>query len=257
MFHFSIVYIPVAQTIYSIYSMHLLLSPHPDDIAYSLGGAVLKGYINEGILATVFQRSSHVPNINLKASIDEGSSIRFKEDRAYAQRVGLAYKGLSLKEAVDRGYRDFDAICKKDSYLTDHSRVENNRVIQSFLEELLERQQITTLWAPLAIGYHVDHVMVSRAVLNWKTKKKLEIIFYEDIPYAAYLDRASLDQWIIQQIGPAKEELIDISAVFQEKMRNIEIYKSQINEQDVAGLKQHALRLVPGFATERIWSKVD
>lgn len=233
--------------------MHLLLSPHPDDIAYSLGGTVLKGYIKEGVLVTIFQRSSHVPNIHPSASLEEGSAIRYQEDKAYAEEVGLAYQGLGLKEAMDRGYQDFAAICREDNYLTDASIKDNICMIQSFLEQ----QAVSTLWVPLSIGYHIDHVIVNRSVLDWETKKKLEIIFYEDIPYAAYVNHDEIHSWITEHIGPVEEEWIDIGAEFQEKLRNIEIYKSQLNEQDRAGLVSHAKRLVPGFTMERIWRRVN
>ena len=232
--------------------MHLFLSPHADDIAYSLGGVILKGIIDEGMLVTVFQRSSHVPNIQATASIDEGSAIRFQEDCTYTASTGLAYQSLGLPEAIDRGYQNFDVICQEDNYATDPDRAEYESVIQALLAQ---QPQATTIWVPLAIGCHIDHVIVNRAVLNWQPKHNPTLIFYEDLPYTAYWDRARLDDWMIEHIGQTQAELIDISDVFAQKMHNITIYQSQVNDQDTAGVKQHGLSLVPGFATERIWRK--
>jgi hypothetical protein len=230
--------------------MHVFLSPHADDIAYSLGGIILKNGFNNGMLVSIFQRSSHIPNVKSKASIEEGSLIRFKEDYTYAKYVGLDYQSLELPEAIDRDYDNFDAICLKNNYVTEPNRLEYECVIQSFLERL---PSLTVVWVPLAIGHHIDHVIVNRAILNWKPIKKLKIIFYEDLPYAAYWGRTQLINWIKHSIGFANAELLNISDVFEHKMDTINIYQSQVNNQDTAGIKKHGLNLAPGFAMERIW----
>ncbi|MEG4121575.1 hypothetical protein QUA43_29410 [Microcoleus sp. N9_B4] len=235
--------------------MNLLLSAHADDIAYSLGGALLKGYISQitATLVTVFQRGLYVPYARPKASVEEASAIRDAEDLAYAAKVGLKHKGLGLRDVTLRGYPDLeDSIFTVTDYRQDPGAVESIETIQSFLDEQTE---MTRLWVPLAIGNHIDHVLLLKAVLGWKAKPELEVIFYEDVPYAGFEELDSIETWVQQVIGSAEAEIIDISEQFEKKLKNLEIYGSQVSQDDIDLVKLHARRIVPGLAVERVWRR--
>jgi hypothetical protein len=45
----------------------ILFSPHSDDIAYSLGGALLLDYFKNPLMITVFSRSTFSPRIKLSS----------------------------------------------------------------------------------------------------------------------------------------------------------------------------------------------
>jgi LmbE family N-acetylglucosaminyl deacetylase len=234
--------------------MNLLLSAHADDIAYSLGGALLQGYIDPSTatLVTVFQRSLYAPYVLPGAMVEEASAIRYAEDLTYAAQIGLKHQGLGLEDATLRGYPDLDCIFTVANYGQDPGAAASINTIQSFLDQ---QTAIERLWVPLSIGNHIDHVLLFQAVLGWQAPTALEIIFYEDIPYAGFEELANIAPWVQQVIGPAQPEIIDISVHFAKKLQNLAVYDSQVSTADIELVKLHAQRIVPGLAVERVWRR--
>lgn len=234
-------------------SMELLLSPDADDIALSIGGILLSGYLKNATLGTVFQQSSYIPFVNTKATVDQASAIRFAEDIAYSNKVGLHHIGLGLKDTTQRGYLDFESIFQVTNYQQETDAIEIIQVIQSFLSA---QTNLTRLWTPLGIGNHIDHILVNKAVLSWQADYDTEIIFYEDIPYASWQELNSIEIEIYKNIGSAKPEIIEITPWLQDKLENLQIYSSQISQAEIDSVKLHAQRIVNGLAVERIWRKL-
>ena len=232
--------------------MDLLLSPHADDIAYSIGGILVQKYIANATLVTVFQRSSYLPFVETVSSVEEAMAIRYKEDFTFAKKLDLNYGGLGLNDTTQRGY-DLDLIFKLTDYRQDPDSLKIIQALHSFFDQCVE---ITRLWVPLAIGNHIDHLLVLNAVLEWQTDYQPELIFYEDIPYAAWQDLNDIETLVHQKIKSAKPENIDVSECFEEKLENLKIYVSQVSPDDIESVKFHAQRILSGLAVERIWRKI-
>jgi len=58
-----------------------------------------------------------------------------------------------------------------------------------------------------------------------------------------------------QVIGSAEAEIIDISEQFEKKLKNLQIYGSQVSQDDIELVKLHARRIVPDLAVERVWRR--
>jgi LmbE family N-acetylglucosaminyl deacetylase len=234
--------------------MDLLLSAHADDIAYSIGGILLKGYCQQSKLVTVFEQTTFVPYITKPVtSIEQATTIRQAENIAYANKLQLEHYGMGLKDATLREYTDLDTIFTVTDYRQDSGAEESIRVIHNFLNTQTEMKR---LWVPLGVGNHIDHIILQKAVLSWQTTFPLELIFYEDVPYTGFETLNSIDTWVRQVLGSTQVEIIDITYQFEEKLSNLKLYASQISSEDIERVKFHAQRIMPGFAMERIWRQV-
>lgn len=234
--------------------MDLLLSAHADDIAYSIGGILLKGYCQQSKLVTVFEQTTFVPYTTKPAnSIEEATAIRHAENIAYANKLKLEHYGMGLKDATLRRYTDLDTIFTVTDYRQDSGAEESIQVIHNFLDTQTQMQR---LWVPLAIGNHIDHVILQKAVLSWQATFSCELIFYEDVPYTGFETLDSIDRWVREILGSTKVEIIDITQEFAAKINNLKLYASQVSSEDIERVRFHARRITPERAVERIWRQI-
>ena len=150
----------------------LLVSPHPDDIAWSLG-ATVRRLPNPHVL-TVFSKTVYAP-ASPSHGTDAASAVREAEETAWAALVGATVRRRGLPDASLRGYDDdteMGATPDPDIVyaVTDLVRAE----IAAVAPELV--------LAPLAVGGHVDHEAVRLAVAACGGEP--EVLWYEDLPYA-------------------------------------------------------------------------
>src|SRR4051794_35521153 len=83
------------------------LSPHQDDICFSLGAL---GRRLGGILINIFTISGYTePALALSGDPDVVSQIRDEEDRQFAVNCGLTRHNLGLLDSPLRGQAPFDA----------------------------------------------------------------------------------------------------------------------------------------------------
>lgn len=148
----------------------LALSPHLDDAAFSAGGllATLAGAGWRVVMATVFTESVPGPEgFALACQLDKGLSpdvdymaLRRAEDRAAAEALGIAATPhLPFREAPHRGYAsapDLFADLRADDRI--------DRDIAPALSDLLAAEAPDLILAPQAVGGHVDHVQMVRAL---------------------------------------------------------------------------------------------
>lgn len=159
----------------------LLLSPHPDDIAWSLGGltARLRAVDAELRVITFFGRSRYAPGHPTHGTVD-AVPVRAAEEDAWATLVGTRIRRADLPDASLRGFDDdteMGAVPEDDIVAR----------IAGLLDTAIEEFRPDLLLAPLAIGGHVDHAAVRRAVQPWEAREsgeRPEVLWYEDLPYA-------------------------------------------------------------------------
>ncbi len=160
------------------------LSPHCDDIAFSIGRfAQARG---RGRLVTPFSRSSFTARPGLSdLSVERVTALRQAEERRFAETCGLVPDHFDMPEAPLRGFQP-----------TDHEKAAGQALAlgPEILPRLLalgqERSAAARPWlfVPAAIGGHLDHaillllVAANRAALE----RRFRLAFYEDLPYAVW-----------------------------------------------------------------------
>ena len=145
----------------------LVLSPHADDAAFSIGGLVAHAArTGQKVALQTVYRSDDWNQLGIATS-------RATEDAAFAQRFGLTLLPPLLDEAPlrDRRYRSgrrlFDWI--------DPHHADIDKLVDHF-----RTLDCAAILAPLGVGEHVDHQLVHWAARRLETP----VTFYEDSPYA-------------------------------------------------------------------------
>lgn len=169
----------------------LVLSPHLDDAAFSVGPllAELKAKA-QIVVATVFTKSIANPGaFALACQLDKGLAasidymlIRRQEDVKWSEKIGVEAMHGPFAEAPHRGYESpkelFGPILQTDE-------IELN--LRSWLEDLIVSLSPEVILIPLGIGNHVDHQWV-RKTAETTVSNLLTLAYYPDQPYAAKVD---------------------------------------------------------------------
>jgi len=159
---------------------NIYLSPHHDDIAFSLGGYVAAR--PGGLLVNVFTRSAYVAAMPLAtlpdaATVDRVSALRRAEDMAFAERYRLERLDLELEDAPVRGGSPSDY----------NGLAADIALLRQPLAALLKKAEGARVFCPAAIGGHVNHLAVRAVVVELlpELQRHGEVLFYEDLPYAS------------------------------------------------------------------------
>ncbi len=158
----------------------LAVSPHLDDAAFSVGGtlAALAAAGHEVTVVTCFTASVPDPEgFALACQLDKGLpadvdylALRRDEDAAAMAVLGADRVYLGLPEAPHRGYTS-----AADLFAGVH---EDDQVWRS-LGAALEGHDADLWLAPQALGGHVDHLQVLRAVAGLDRP----VLWWRDSPY--------------------------------------------------------------------------
>lgn len=165
----------------------LALSPHLDDAAFSCGGtlALLAQAGWNVVMATVFTGSVAQPaGFALACQTDKGlapdvdyMALRRREDEAAARALGLSPpRHLGFREAPHRGYgaaSELFADPRGDDAVAPD--------LACAFGTLLEQASPDLVLAPQAVGGHVDHVQVVRALRS--LAPAVPILWWRDFPY--------------------------------------------------------------------------
>lgn len=144
--------------------MKIIISPHYDDGLLSCS-SILE---DNDILVTVFTK--HDVNIYNKASNELKKYLNYplreKENK-------LAGKFRNLK-IINLGYRE-DYFRKCDNIL--------KCKLKKDIIKIMNKYNVDTIYIPLGIGYHNDHILVFDILKDIKVKNKY---FYYDYPYCSF-----------------------------------------------------------------------
>jgi len=153
---------------------------------------------------------------------------RRAEDRAYARFAGASIVHLDLPDAVFRDYVG-DAELLGDPRPIDPAPARELRALIGDLDP-------DRVYAPLAVGSHVDHRLVRRAAiaLIGPVIPPESLRFYEDFPYAhnvGFDDPVALDAEFGAGLPPGwslEAEIVPIAGALARKIRALEAYRSQL-----------------------------
>lgn len=254
---------------------HIFLSPHYDDIALSCGGT-----------AALLARAGRTPEIALifgdhpdpaqpmtdfavgmhrswGMSAEQVVAGRRSEEQVAALTLGACDRFLPFRDAIYRGSRYLS-----DDDLFGDTHLEEAELPEQIVRHLgLERTPPATVrvYAPLAIGGHVDHQHAERAG-RLLAKRGYAVWYYEDLPYALRPENVDRRR---PQLDPelAPRLYVEIESVWTTKVDAIMAYPSQlptIFEQYVGvratrlgiegAMGDYARTMGDGTLAERFWT---
>ncbi|GAA3493949.1 PIG-L family deacetylase [Streptomyces prasinosporus] len=220
----------------------LLVSPHPDDVAYSCGGLLATvGRPAHAMLMTVFTRSAWaLPKRLRRAGTRVISAQRRDEELRYCRLWGLAdYQPLGFDDASLRGYDD-------EAEISSPADADDVRgAVEDAVATAVRASGANTVLAPAAVGDHIDHLLVHGAVRGAVPEGTL-VLFYEDLPYAGQHEMTDIERTLRDERGLVPYADIDISRVVEQKVRGMYVYGSQTDDECVRETLRHARRTAAG-----------
>ncbi|RKH10540.1 PIG-L family deacetylase [Corallococcus sp. CA047B] len=214
-------------------STALFISPHLDDVAFSCGGtlAALKQKGWTVALVTVFTRSVPEPKgFALQCQTSKGlgpevdyMALRREEDRAFVKRLGVDVSVWGdLEEAPHRGYAS-----PAELFQPPRASDVVGAWVRGCLRPVLWELKPDRVFVPQALGGHVDHVQVVRAVQGLGIPGN-RILYYRDTPYAVRQPDALPDATLPQGLQPLA---VDITKHLSRKLEGCACYSSQLGFQ--------------------------
>ena len=260
---------------------HIYLSPHYDDASLSGGGSIHRQVqAGEPVLVITIcaapppdQRFSPFAQTLHKTWGDPEDVVatRRAEDQAALAILGADYVRLNFTDCIYRGDAQAQAwYYPSDSDIFGEIHPAEHGLSNEMMRQIVEAAphwQDARLYAPLAVGHHVDHQLARTAA--WQLwLQGWDVSFYEDYPYAdpddtfrkghrAYDLKATLATWPEAKLQP---RLRSLSAEnLEAKINSIRAYFSQIpllfkSETDMKQrVHTYALYVGEGSLAERIW----
>jgi len=219
----------------------LIIAPHLDDAAFSLGSALLAGSLGAmPRILVVFSRSNYAIETPGTGDVEVVTQVRKKEEEAAAGQMQAVVEFLDFGEPLVRGAcREFHEIFNKDfDPVTDPVFEPVRNKVVNIIDEL----QPTLAVFPLAIGNHLDHIMLNRIGLSLLAAGGTRVMFFEDQPYAGLLDEEDIVR-IGNKLNRNLKPYPIPGVELERKLLLLEIYKSQLNAIDFELVRRyHAVR---------------
>jgi hypothetical protein len=169
-----------------VFGLHIYLSPHHDDVCFSLAHCASR---QGGSVVNLFTRSQHVATTLALPSepekrTDAISAIRRQEDMAFVGAAGLERHDLKLEEPSLLGLEPFDLANLDDA------AARTSAALIPFLLDLLPAsgaRRSVHLYCPMGIGGHRDHLSTLISVRDAydRLSPRCSIHLYEDLHYAS------------------------------------------------------------------------
>ena len=223
------------------------IEPHMDDVVLSAGGRLLLHRGKRPVVLLSVTRDSNVSGYwSLQREFFDDAAVTAlrvaESDRVVDLAGGGEHRSLGIPDAplrfrpahewtADSFHRLHDALAPYLGFPPLPSEVRD--IAQRLAEEVLPLDP-AELWVPLGLGGHIDHRTTRAACLrmiadHWGRFARIPILLYEDHPYATYFPSQ------LRRVAAAFEargtklvpEPVDITEVFEEKVRLVGVYASQ------------------------------
>lgn len=241
---------------------HIYLSPHLDDAALSCGGAII-GQRQRGERVLVVTICTAAPAaegpFNTLAEEfhrywglqpDQVVAARLREDKAAMEQLGVDFLWAGFLDAI---YRNPTAYTTRESLFgTPAPDDPLLPELTQFIARLRQTSPNAQVYAPLSVGFHVDHQITQAATLAGGSAH-----FYEDVPYAVQdgAVEARLDR-LGYSVTP---QLVPIGDTLSAKIAAIAAYASQLAELFRADPMEHVIRdyhaTIGSEPSERVWEQ--
>lgn len=218
----------------------LCLSPHCDDLAFSMSGlfSELPKYAKSVKVKVVFSRSSHQFHDPERTDlVDKVTKFRQVEDVAYFEKVLSDIQNVAWLNYLDTPLRQnhsFREICNtRFLYSADLALI--SRLHGEILGDL---STVDIVFAPAAIGSHIDHRIVRNVALIAQQNYNFELFLYEDMPYTAKLNSPTKISEIMSLIAQFWSATIVANSYENPKLMDIKRssmnhYPSQTNTEEI------------------------
>lgn len=216
---------------------HIFLSPHFDDAVYSCGGT-LGVQVSAGLhplVITVFGGAPTTPvefspfatkthrSMGFPQNAQTAIAARRREDATALDYLRADYLWLDYADAMYRGNPSYypNEVVGVDVHPGD---LWIDRELAQNLVTLSERLPDTVWYAPLAIGPHVDHLIVCSAA-DRLVQIGANVKYYEDFPYV--LDNGALDRRLKDFGNTLEPAYVEMSEMLPLRQEASAMYASQ------------------------------
>lgn len=187
----------------------LILSPHPDDAVWSLGGAIALWRTESDVQVVSFFDGDAQPGALVQLSRSEhrwrkfgSAALRRQEDRAALALLDCPLHSFGYGDAAMRLQDDGQFACPDPATLflaPDYANwPQPPATMRAQLKAMLRPGD--TLVAPLALGRHVDHCIVHRLARD----SGVPVCYYAEFPYLLALRDTLAAHWDV--LGLALQE---------------------------------------------------
>ena len=238
---FADILTPIAQN-----SEHhlVVIEPHMDDAILSAGGQLLlrKGKCRITILC-VFGISNYTSYMEAgRAYLDSQAitQLRHAESTLAASHVGADFLSLGFSDAPLRMQAPAqwtevflaEDIRESHGFISTHPMPHVVNRISAALTKSLIALEPDEVWIPMGLGNHLDHKTTRSACLKTLSsthdlKSSLSIQLYEDLPYSRPVHCAQILKAFKDAGTQLVVETVDISDVFDLKMKAVGVFSSQ------------------------------
>lgn len=217
----------------------LALEPHPDDVALSSSGYLMRS-IEAG-------DGCHVMNLFSKTAIerfpwndkvditkDQLEALRLQESHiAITDFLGQHFTSLRLPLASMRGYSEIFADKHNDQDLVKH--IGNNAV------KTIAELDVNVVLSPLAVQGHIDHLVTFDVGMYIKDVmgSDVDLVLYEDYPYVRNKDAYDKRLQVVKSNYSLDEEYVPVDPYLAFMADMAIIYRSQFD--DINRDQMHAL----------------
>jgi len=223
----------------------MVIEPHPDDAALSVGGLMLQRRAGcEFFIVTMATQSVGTTYRQLHREffdIETVSGIRKAESEIVARLLWGHHIPLGLVDACSRYHPQnwtLDWFLRHEHaiYMYSHHSAGRDELEKwtLTLAKAIADLQPEELWMPFGVGWQVDHQLTRHACLNVmqanpKLLEQCVCRFFQDVPYAEGnpAHTATLVQALKGAGARLEEERVDITAQMPEKLHLLSIYASQ------------------------------
>lgn len=226
--------------------MTFVISPHIDDAVFSLG-LLIREYSKIGNRVTIINCFS-ITNFTLNRrdlGVQFVTCLRKSEDRKLARRMrNLELINLDFEDAPLRG----------ETIRQEFPLSSKNRNLAISIEEEIYRiiPEASSIFFPLSIGNHIDHLICLEVAVRFAQCGKYDINFYEDLPYVAKNPCSALDSKVMFVESKTGKRLVDSLFKVQNcesKLRLVRYYSSQLTVEIMLLILHYTLAM----GGERLW----
>ncbi|MCS7323808.1 MAG: PIG-L family deacetylase [Thermoflexales bacterium] len=247
--------------------MILFISPHLDDVALSCGGLVARLARNgEAVTVATLHTADAPVGCPLSTSAqrlhaqwalgDQPYVHRRAEDQRACAVLGAQAVHLNLDDAIYR-YDHAGQPLYVENFIGGNVHPFDWEAHLPRAREALKPliRQARTVYCPLALGRHVDHVITRQAVEQLVDFAQ-PLIYYEDFPYA-YLSESAEASELTAGMLPGTVALSEEEVAL--RIHAIACYASQMKELfgDVEAMARSVREYVARVGGERYWQRLD
>jgi LmbE family N-acetylglucosaminyl deacetylase len=207
----------------------LVLSPHLDDAALSVGG-VIADLVTTGVRVVVGVLFDGGPVGELSAAArkfhaqcghdDDAMTHRSEEDRAALGVLGVERVRAALPEALYRRTALGEVMYPSRDAIFGPVSPDETVAVPGVVRRWVRETGCDTVLAPAAVGGHVDHVLVSSAAR--RLRERVEVVLYEDMPYPM------LGASLPDDLGPPDHRTVSPRS-WAAKLTAVSHYRSQLS----------------------------